>query len=197
MKQNISETVSKWLNEEAQPRARRIMAVRKNNPWYGMSDEEIEDRREFIRCYLLKDFELVLMLPVQPRETDFWFASHDEFRESAFNTWDFERMRRPFDKYGYRVEKVLEHVKDLALLHSCISQPEGRERIKARFELVLDNEFRGQLFNLAERYRRTCDEERRFELRCRIARINRQVLECKRIWEEHSQWEDLSSQIPR
>ena len=130
MKQNIGETVNKWMEEETHSRTGRVTPIRKNSPWYGMSEEEIEDRREFIRCYLLKDFELVLLIPVQPKENDFWFESHEEFIESAFNTWDFQKTRRPFDKYAYRVKKVLEHVKDLAVLHSCISQPEGRKNIQ-------------------------------------------------------------------
>jgi hypothetical protein len=45
----------------------------------------------------------------------FWFSSYDEFKESPFNTWDFQRGRKPFDKYGYRIKKVIERVKDLAI----------------------------------------------------------------------------------
>ena len=73
MKQNISETVNQWMEEETHSRTGRVTPIRKNSPWYGMSDEEIEDRREFIRCYLLKDFEPILMIPAQPIENDFWF----------------------------------------------------------------------------------------------------------------------------
>ena len=91
MKQTISETVDRWMEEETKPKDRRISVIRKSSPWYGMSEEEIEDRREFIRCYLLKDFELLLMIPVLPRENDFWFSSHQEFLESAFNTCDFQK----------------------------------------------------------------------------------------------------------
>jgi hypothetical protein len=189
MKENISQEVSKWIEEEAEPKIRMVCPVRTRSPWYGMSDEEIEDRKEYIRWYFLKDFELVLMIPVQPRESDFWFATDDEFKESAFNTWDFERTQRPFDKYGYRIKKVMERVKDLALLHSCISQPEGRENVRKRFEIILDNEFRSQLLDLVERYRTTYYEERRVELRYKIARINRHIMECKKIWEQYAPWE--------
>ena len=195
MKQTISETVSKWLEEETQPRVRRVVAVRKNSPWYGMSEEEIEDRREFIRCYLVKDFELILMIPVQPKENDFWFESHQEFVESPFNTWDFQKMRRPFDKYGYRVKKVLEHLKDLAILHSCISQPEGRKNTQDRFETVVNEEFRNPLLELVERHRKTFDEERRSELRRKIATLSRYLLECKAIWQKFSPWEESPSSL--
>jgi len=193
MRQTVSEAVSKWLEEENQSRVGRVVAIRKNSPWYGMSDEEIEDRREFIRCYLLRDFEPILMIPAQPVENDFWFASHEDFIESPFNTWDFQKMRRPFDKYGYRVKKVLEQVKDLALLHSCISQPEGRKNMQDRFEMVVNEEFRNPLLELVERYRKTFDEERRFELRCKIARLSRYLLECKAIWQRYSPWEEKPS----
>ena len=190
MKQKIGETVNRWVQEETQPKVGRVSAIRKNSLWYGMSDEEIEDRREFIRYYLLKDFELVLQIPVQPSDNDFWFSSHQEFVESPFNTWDFQKMRRPFDKYGYRIKKIMEHAKDLALLHSCISQPEGRKNIRDRFELVVNNEFRNPLLSIIERYQRTYDEERKFDLRRKVANLSRHILECKAIWQRYSPWED-------
>ena len=64
----------------------------------------------------------------------------------------------------------MEQVKDLALLHSCISQPEGRKNIQARFEALVENEFREPLLSLVDRYKRTFDEERRSELRRKIAK---------------------------
>ena len=193
MKQAISETVDKWLKEETQPRVRRLTAVRKNSPWYGMSDEEIEDRREFIRYYLNKDFELLLLIPDKPRANDFWFASQEEFRDSPFNTWDYEKKYGAFDKHGYRVKKVLEHVKDLALLHSCISQPEGRKNTLNRFEVVIKEEFRNPLLEVIEGYRKTFNEERRAQLRSKIAKISQHILECKMVWEKFSLWEDSST----
>jgi len=99
-------------------------------------------------------------------------------------------MRRPFDKYGYRVKKVLEQVKDLALLHSCISQPEGRKNIQTRFENLVSQEFRNTLLEVVERHRKTFDEDRRFELRCKIARLSKYILECKAIWQRYSPWEE-------
>jgi hypothetical protein len=190
MKQAIGETVDRWMEEETHPRVRRVSIIRKCSPWYGMSEEEIEDRREFIRCYLLKDFELVLMIPVQPRENDFWFSSHQEFIESAFNTHDFQKDRKSFDKYHYRIRKVMEQVKDLALLHSCISQPEGRKNIRGRFENVVNEEFRNPLLEIVERHRKTFDEERKFGMRKKIAKLSQHILECKRIWDKYSPWED-------
>ena len=190
MKQTISETVNRWMEEETHPKVGRVSIIRKNSPWYGMSDEEIEDRREFIRCYLLKDFELLLLIPAKPREDGFWFASLEEFRESAFNTWDFDRKHGAFDKYGYKVKKTLEHLKDLALLHSCISHPEGRKNISDRFDVVVNGEFRNPLLELVERYRKTFDEGKRFDLIKKIAKLNQHMMECKRIWEKYSPWED-------
>jgi len=193
MKQIINETVDKWMEEERSPKAKRISIIRKNSPWYGMSEEEIEDHREFIRCYLLKEFELVLQIPVQPRESDFWFSSYQEFLESPFNTWDFQRTQRPFDKYEYRIKKILEQVKDLALLHSCISQPEGRENIQKRFENLVNNEFKEPLLSIIERYQRAYDEERKSYLRRKIAKLSRHILECRAIWQRYSPREEEPS----
>ena len=186
MKQTISKTVDNWMEEGTHQGVSVLKVVRKNDPWYGMSEEEIEDRREFIRCYLLKDMEVLLMVPVPPGGNYFWFSSHQEFIESAFNTWNFQRGKKPFDKYGYRTKKVMEQVKDLAILHSCISQPEGRANIQRRYENLVDNEFRSQLLFLVGRYQTTFDEERRLELRRKIAKLNRRILECQEIWERYA-----------
>lgn len=189
MKAQIGKAVDEWLEEDDHQRKLALKIIRKNDPWYGMSEEEIEDRREFSRCYLLKDFEILLMIPVPPRDNDFWFSSHQEFMESAFNTHDFQEKRKPFNKYAYRIRKILEQVKDLALLHSCISQPEGRANIERQYENLVNNEFRSQLLFLVDRYQKTFDEERRFELRDKIAKLNRRILQCQRIWERYAPWD--------
>ena len=193
MKQTISKTVDNWMEEATHQGVSVLKVVRKNDPWYGMSEEEIEDRREFIRWYLLKDMEVLLMVPVPPGGNDFWFSSHQEFMESAFNTHDFQKDRRPLNKYAYRVQKIMERVKDLALLHSCISQPEGRANIQRWYENLVDNEFRSQLLFLVGKYQRTFDEERRLKLRGKIAKLSRHILACKMVWEGYSSWEESPS----
>jgi len=189
MTQTISKTVDKWMEEEGHQRKLALKIIRKYDFWSGMTEEEIEDCRECIRCYLLKDFELLFMKPLPPRENDFWFSNHQEFMESAFNTHDFQKDKKPFDKYGYRIKKVMEQIKDLAILHSCVSQPEGRVNIRARFEVLADNEFRDQLLSLVEKYQQTYDEQKRFELRSKIGKLSRYILECKRIGEQFAPYD--------
>jgi hypothetical protein len=191
--EQISYTVDTWVDEEFLPVAPTLKVIRQNDPWSGMDEEEVEDRKEFIRCHINKDLELLFMIPTQPKENDFWFSSYQEFIESPFNTHDFQRSQRPFNKYAYRIRKIMEQVKDLALLHSSISQPEGRANILRRYENLVENEFREGLLSLVDRYKRTFDEERRFELRRKIARLSRHILECKKIWEKYSPWENSNS----
>ena len=186
--EQISQTVSRWVQDESN-RGPVLPAPGKKNPWYGMSEEEVEDRREFIRCYLNKDFEVLLQIPIEPREDDFWSPSHQEFRESAFNTWDFQKDQKPFNKYGYRIKKVVEQVRDLAIYHSSTSQPEGKANIQRKYENLVDNEFRGRLLILAERYQRAAGEEERYLLRRKIAELNRRILQCQKIWEKYARWE--------
>ena len=90
----ISQTVDTWITEDEIPVSPALKIIRRNHPWYGMSEEELEDRKEFIRSLLLKDYELLLQIPIQPRETVFWTPSHQDFLESAFNTWDYQRTQR-------------------------------------------------------------------------------------------------------
>jgi len=189
MKQAISETVDKWIKQE-QLRTRGLLRViRANDPWQGMSEEEIEDAKEFIRWYVNKDFAVLLLIPAHVRETDAWFDDYEEFRVSAFNTHDFQALQQPFNKYGYRIKKVLEKVKDLAILYSCISSEMGREDTQARYDNLVNSECRNRLLYLVEQHREEVDEDERWALRRKIAQLNERILECKIIWEKYSNWE--------
>jgi hypothetical protein len=186
--EKIGQTVDRWVVEDAR-HGPGLAVIRKNSPWYGMSEEEVEDRKEFIRCYLNTDFEPLLLIPIAPRENDFWFASHEDFMESAFNTYDFQRDRKPFDKYGYRIKKIMEQVRDLALLHSSASQPQGKANLKRKYDNLVDLEFRGRLVSLAEKHRRVADEETRTLIKAKMAELSRRIFQCQRIWQEFAFWE--------
>ena len=184
--EQISSAEGTWIDEESLPNPATLKVIRKNDPWYGMSEEEVEDRREFIRCYINKDFEILLQIPIPPRENEFWFTSYQDFLESAFNTYDYQKDQRPFNKYAYRIKKIMEEVKDLAILHSSISQPEGKANTLRRFENLVENEFRDRLLGLVERYQRLMDEEKRYPIRRKIAELNRRILQCQKIWEQYA-----------
>jgi hypothetical protein len=185
----ISQTADSWISEEEIPVSPALKIIRKNDPWYGMSEEQVEDHKEFIRCYLIKDFELILQIPIQAQENDFWTPNHPDFLESAFNTWDYQRTQKPFNKYGYRIKKIMEEVRDLAILHSSISRPEGRANIQRRYENLVQNEFRDRLPGLFQKYSKAWTEEQRYEIRTKVAELNRRILECQKIWQQYANWE--------
>ena len=51
------------IPEEELPARVGLRVERKSDPDYGLSEDEIADRNEFIRCYLVREFELLMMLP--------------------------------------------------------------------------------------------------------------------------------------
>lgn len=173
------------------PESAALKAVR-SSPWRGYgegvrefmdySDEEVGECWEFIRWFLQQEWKPLLEVPAGSAGFEFWFDSYEEFLESAFNTHDFQKDRKPFDKYAYRVRKVLEQVEDLALLHSCISEERGRVNVRRRFESLVECEFRQPLLRAAEMFRACCDPLRRFDLKRRVGRLNGLVLECEGLW---------------
>jgi len=130
----ISRTVDASIAEEELPVRPRLKVIRKNDPDYRLSEHEIEDRNEFIRCYIFQAFELLLLIPKQAPEGDFCIVDVTVEAEeySAFNTHIFQRQLRPFNRYHYAVRKILERVKDLAIMQSCIISPEGRQEAYRR-----------------------------------------------------------------
>jgi hypothetical protein len=188
MKQ-ISQTADTWVSQEEIPVSPALKVIKPNDPWHGMSEEEVEDHKEFIRCHLLREHETILQIPIQAQENDFWATNHPDYQESAFNTHDFQRTLPPFNKYAWRIKKVLEKIRDLAIYHSSTSQAEGKARIQKRYEIVVDNEYRDRLLILVERHQRARDEEQRDEIRRKVAELNRRILQCQKVWEEYANWE--------
>ncbi len=185
-----------WKNEELivqenLPVCAGLKVIRKNDPNYGLSDEEIQDRNEFIRCYLLRDFEPLLKIPIQVAEDDFFIPEHDvcSSEYTAFNTHDFQKRMRPFNRYAYAMKIILERVKDLAILYSVVSSRDGKEEIFRRFESLVEYHFRGRLLFLVRRYRYAYSDYGRIKLKQNIGEINRRILECKRIWEQFAPWD--------
>jgi len=80
-------------------------------------------------------------------------------------------------------------VKDLAILYSCISSEVDKKEIEGRYMNLVDSEFRNRLHCLVEKHRKEMDEDERFVLREKIARLNRRILEFKVTWEKFSRWE--------
>jgi hypothetical protein len=108
---------------------------------------------------------------------------------SAFNTHDFLDGLQPFNRYCYAMKKIMERIRDLAILHSCLSSPEGRLNTYRRFEAFLEAKFRSRLAHLIERFRMTDDTDRKLELKLKIAELTRRILEAKRIWERYAPWD--------
>jgi hypothetical protein len=173
--------------EEMAPPA-GLKVIRRNDPHYGLSDEEIEDRIEFIRCYLLKDFEAVLSVPRQDYSDDFFVEDYQvtDDRYSAFNTVDFQSMKKPFNKYGYAMKKIMERAKDIAVMHSCISCPDDRKGVYEKFRNFVFREFGLQHETLAMQLHLEASTQERLKLKREIARLERRIRQCQRIWERYA-----------
>jgi AraC-like DNA-binding protein len=181
-------TYEDCIPEEELPVKADIRVVRQNDPDYGLSDDEVADRNEFIRCHLAREFELLMMIPAKTDNADYFIADlhvgDDGY--SAFNTVDFQRTQEPFDKYGYAMKKVMERVTDLAVLHSSISHEVGRQNLAKRFESLVELAFREPLFQYVDRYKAAKKDEQRQRLKKKIGEMNRRILEAKSAWEQYS-----------
>ena len=173
--------------EELPPRA-GLVVVRENDPNYGLSDTEIQDRIEFIRCYLLKDFEAILLVPRQDQTDDFFVQDYlvMDGGYSAFNTADFQNTMRPFNKYGYVMKKIMERVKDLAVMHSCISQPEHRKEVYERYKNYVARKFGFQLEEFAMQLHLVESAQKRYILKRKIAQLEQKIRQCQKIWERYA-----------
>lgn len=142
----------------------------------GMTDDESAAYSDFINWYLLQDVSLLLSLP-KPAKGDFIPVQldGDGYDESAFNTCDFHRYKGnlSFDKYGYRLKKIMERVNDLAMMHSCISDVEARNNVKQRCRSFIENEF---LIDALEAQKKGDNRK--------ANRLFKYIEQCKQVWRE-------------
>lgn len=188
MNQRLKTAYEERIPEEELPVRAGIRVIRRSDPDYGLSEDEIADRYEFIRCYLAREYEVLMMLPADTGENDFFLADFHvtDAAYSAFNTIDFQRYMKPFDKYGYAMKKIMGRVNHLAILHSAISHEEGKENTRRRFHALVEREFRERLFRYIDQFKAARTDDRKASIKQKIGEMNRRILECKRIWEQYA-----------
>jgi len=184
----INHPVDSWITEQDLPASAALKVIQANDPNYGLTEDEVQDRNEFIRCYIISHFELLMMIPKMEAENDFFIPDVDVFHEeySAFNTVDFQRTLMPFDRYGYAMKKIMERIKELAIIHASVSSQEGRNHTYQRYEAFVDIKFRTRLLELVEAYRNTFSPEKKYILKERIGELNRRIMDCRRLWERYA-----------
>ena len=177
-----------WIVEEELPTRANLVVIRTDDPNFGLTEDAIQERSEYIHWYMMQDFASLTRIPRQESDTDFFIGDYDveDSEYSAFNTVDFQRQVQPFNKYAYAIRKKMEYVKNLAIMHSSISHEEGRKNVYHRYLAFVEREFRERLHQLVEYYKRARYQERRFYLKQKIAETSRRIMECKRIWERFS-----------
>ncbi len=107
---------------------------------------------------------------------------------SAYNTWDFLRGQEDFefDKYKYFTDKVAEKAEDLSIMHSCISDPEGRENVKKRFGALVNSKFGNSASWLTARIKECNDLGKMSELVDKLHEKNRQIRRLQAIWNKYA-----------
>jgi len=186
--EQIGCTVENWIAREELPVKANLKVIRRNDSDYGFTENEIQDRNEFIRCHLLSDFKLLAMIPKQDTEDDFFVFDCDvtDPDYSAFNTNDYQRTQRPFNKYAYAMKKIMERVKDLAIMHSSISQPENQQLVYKRFKSFMALKFIDELEELARQLHIETSHTEQSQIRRKIAKLSREISRCMKIWTQYA-----------
>ena len=191
-KEQIITTGDSCIAEEELPVKANLKVLRINDPDYLLTEGEIEDRNEFIRCYILQQLGVLLTIPKPDNDREF-FMTREDWNESAFNTIDFYRMHKPrFSRQGYRVKEILEHAMHLAIIYSVVQSKKDRKRILNQFKALLNKHFRCKIRDLVHLYRKTTNSEKQKLVMDKIDENQRCVMECLKIWEQYAPRGDLS-----
>ena len=186
---NIQQTAHTiCVPEEEVPVRVNMRVISRNHPNYGMSDDDVADRNEFIRCYLMREFELLMMIDADEQNDSFYVPDYTVADDgySAFNTVDFQRTMEPFDAYGYAMGKIMDRVRNLAILYSALTGTEGKQNTLRRFNSLVEYEFRERLLTCVDRFHAARNDEQKQNLKTKIAELNRRIIECRNIWERYA-----------
>ena len=159
-----------------------LKAIRRNDPWLGYTDDEKDEAMEFIAWYVQSEHEPIMRVAEQSHGQA-WFDWTDP--QSAFNTCDFERACGKFevDKWRYRVAKILEEIKELAIMHSCLSNDDGRLNTLRRARLIVQDEFMDPAIEQMKRSQQSRDPEETSQHRWKARQLLQLVEKAAEIWQ--------------
>jgi hypothetical protein len=177
------------IDVEELPEHPCLQPIRVFDGIYPEDEEERQAYWDFVTWTMTREHAVLLSIPQQKNESDIWQNDLDEFGNdsSAFNTMDYQKLHpSTFNKYQYRLTKICEKIKDLALLHSCISQPEGKQNTWHRFKGLVEKEFRDEAILFVETYKKYPHLVNKDKLLERVSQLNSKIRKCKQIWQEYA-----------
>jgi len=192
-KKQVSRIVDSWIVEEEYPSSTHLKVERTSaryfNPCEDMEDEEATAYWEFIYSIVLREYSMLLSIP-KPEAPDFFAVELDEFGNdiSAFNTHDYERLY-PFNKYQWKLNRIYDKVKDLAITYSCLSNEEGRRNIHQKCINLVQSEFRNEGVTILEHYKKYKAWMYKGRVIKKINELNSRIRRCKDIWQKYAYWE--------
>jgi len=190
--EQVGKEVDSWILEEDLPGPAFLKPINKKDELYteiGIeTDEEREAYWDFIYQCINMENKIILDLPM-PEDTEFWPPIEtDESLSFAFSSMDYQR-RNQFNKYHWKLKKIYEKIKDLAITYSCISDEQGKKNIHQRFKNVVEKEFRDRAVMLIETYKKHSVWVNKHKLFNEIEELNSKIKKCKKIWNQYSNWE--------
>ncbi|MBU0718594.1 MAG: hypothetical protein KJ749_10130 [Planctomycetes bacterium] len=111
----------------------------------GLDDDELAEPAELERWVMLQEWGPILVLPVQKRRCDI----RPEVDESghldwgAFGTIDFDRIRPPFDKARYKLDRLREELKDAVIMLGIVT-----ERVPGRSKYMVLKQLRMSVIDI-------------------------------------------------
>lgn len=101
----------------------------------GLEDEELASPAELERQVVLAEWGPILALPCRGSDGGIRPVIDESGRLDwgAFGTWDFERLRGPFDKARYKADKLQEQLQWALIMFSMV---QDRLSVQARLEVA-------------------------------------------------------------
>lgn len=184
-RKTISIEVDRWITEQELPTRPFLKRISQYDDLYPEDPDEYEAYCDFISWYLSLDYLPLTIIPAVATEK--FVIEVDEFGNNvtAFNTVDYLRLN-PFSKYHYRIKKMYERVKQLAIAFSTNSTREGKEIAIERFKQLINSEFRDKVIEILRTLTINPEHPKKNDLLEKIQDYNAKIRRCRQIWDQET-----------
>jgi len=147
--------------------------------------EESISLNEIERLSIQQEYSLLLDVPYVKKD---YFSLRNVEEDSPFNSIDFLRNSPAdaYDPYHYFLDKAAQRAKELAITHSCVSNPEDKEVVKQRYISFVTQAFKSYADWLRANIPIEQNQEKRVRMTKKLLELNRNIRRLRTVWQERA-----------
>ncbi len=147
--------------------------------------EESISLDEIEHLAIQEEYSLLLDVPYVKKA---FFSLKNVEEDSPFNSVDYLRNNEvdSYNPYKYFLDKAAQRAKELAIMHSCVSNPEDKDVVKQRYISFVTQAFKSYADWLRANIPLEPNQEKRSRMTKKLLELNSNIRRLRTIWHKHA-----------